>query len=348
MISAENFRASSSAKANALLESSEKSVAAIIFVNVGTLRTIRRVRIGCKRGKPSQKRPRRLFPLLLLVRWAVEHGMRAAGPTAQQASLQALCLKELVVPFDRLAQGDTQARLRIDIEDVHIEQGEAFRFARLFERVNDLLDWMTVVVFGADNRKRARRDSIDHVGCAELERLFDGLQQDIGRPGCERHLSGPADRFLGLCDHTFEEGAIAEGVQGADGDARALAGVVAALTVLLDPVEQLPPLALRAQPAHPTVMVHDRHLGHHRFDTGIDGSRVNHRAARVAGSPDTNAIPVHTVRSLEKTYSVAKILDLVQRKELATGLALAVSKAPIVNGENHVSCPREVLALIDQ
>src|SRR5229473_2789763 len=70
-----------------LVESSEKSVAAIIFVNVGTLRTIRRVRIGCKRGKPSQKRPRRLFPLLLLVRWAVEHGMRAAGPTAQQASL---------------------------------------------------------------------------------------------------------------------------------------------------------------------------------------------------------------------------------------------------------------------
>src|SRR5216683_6179009 len=61
MISAENFRASSSAKANALLESSEKSVAAIIFVNVGTLRTIRRVRIGCKRGKQSQKRPRRLF-----------------------------------------------------------------------------------------------------------------------------------------------------------------------------------------------------------------------------------------------------------------------------------------------
>src|SRR6266849_7774694 len=74
MISAENFRASSSAKANALLESSEKSVAAIIFVNVGTLRTIRRVRIGCKRGKPSQKRPRRLFPLLLLVRRAVRQG----------------------------------------------------------------------------------------------------------------------------------------------------------------------------------------------------------------------------------------------------------------------------------
>src|ERR1700674_6121303 len=48
MISAENFRASSSAKANALVESSEKSVAAIIVVNVGTLRTIRRVRICCK------------------------------------------------------------------------------------------------------------------------------------------------------------------------------------------------------------------------------------------------------------------------------------------------------------
>src|SRR5262249_53912946 len=57
---------------------------------------------------------------------------------------------------------------------------------------------------------------------------------------------------------------------------------------------------------------------------------------------------IHARHPLQTTHPVAKILDLVERKNLPARLALAFAKASIVDCQHHIACSGEELALINQ
>src|SRR5271167_2860018 len=103
---------------------------------------------------------------------------------------------------------------------------------------------MGVVVLGRDNTEGAGRDSIDDAGSVKLERSLERLEDDVGRARRERGFAGPLRDSPALRDHALQERAVAEGVERADRNPRTLAGLVTALTILLDAIEQFPPLFL--------------------------------------------------------------------------------------------------------
>src|ERR1700758_4542957 len=80
---------------------------------------------------------------------------------------EALSLQVPIVPFGSFAKRDAQAGLPVDVEHVHIEQGEVLGLASDFISIYNLFDGMGVVILRSDNAEGAGCDTIDDAGPTE-------------------------------------------------------------------------------------------------------------------------------------------------------------------------------------
>jgi hypothetical protein len=223
---------------------------------------------------------------------------------------------------------DRQAEL------VHGEQLQPLGLQRPVEGLQDLGDGVDLVVDAGHQQQRRRGEAADEVHRRPQQHVVKRLQRHLVPEGREQ--------LLGL-GHVAGQLGVAGG-QG--GDDRALAGLEAALGVLLQHGPDRAHLgatvgALQGCPG----IQHAGVLAGHGLDPPVDGAGDDGHPGPGAVAPQPEPLGVDLGAGAQVGQAGAQVLDLPFGQPLAARLALAGPDGPVVDGQHHEAGPDQVLGV---